>query len=110
MQEDRSFSSNPTSDGGPLALLDVSFKRFLTLSVIKVLYVLGLALIALMWLVVVIGAFANGVLAGIGAMVVGAFVALLYMIFFRVWLELIVVIFRIGENTTKLVEMQNAPR
>ncbi len=110
MQEDRPGPSDPTSDNGPLALLDIGFKRFLTLSVIKVLYILGLACIALSWVVVVIGAFTTGVLAGVGAMVLGAFVALLYMIFFRVWLELIVVIFRIGENTTKLVEMQSAQR
>lgn len=110
MQEDRPVSSNPANDSGPLALLDIGFNRFLTLSVIKVLYILGLALIALSWVAVVIGAFASGILAGIGAMVVGAFVALLYMIFFRVWLELIVVIFRIGENTSKLVEIQNAQR
>ncbi len=99
--------SDPGKDRGVLAMLDIGFKRFFTLSVIKVLYVLGLALIALSWVIVVIGAFlSGGFMAGIGAVIVGALAAVLYMIFFRVWLELIVVIFRIGENTTKLVEMK----
>lgn len=91
-------------DAGLSALFDLSFKRFITLGVIKVLYLLGIALIALMWLVAVIGGFTQGFLSGLGALIFGSIIALLYIIFFRVWLELIVVIFRIGENTSKMVE------
>lgn len=91
-------------DAGLGALFDLSFKRFITLSVIKVLYLLGLALIALGWLVAVVTGFMQGFLPGLGALVFVTIIALLYVIFFRVWLELIVVIFRIGENTSKMVE------
>jgi hypothetical protein len=97
------------NDGGIDALFDLSFQRFITLSVIKVLYLLGLALIALMWLIVVIGGFGQGFMAGLVALVVGSLAALLYVIFYRVWLELIVVLFRIGENTSKLVEAAGRP-
>jgi hypothetical protein len=96
------------SDGGIGAIFDFSFKRFITLSVMKVLFGLGLALIALSWLILVIGGFLQGILAGLLGLVVITIMAVVYVIFFRVWLELIVVIFRIGENTSILVEQKRS--
>jgi hypothetical protein len=90
-------------DAGIAALFDFSFNRFITLSVIKVVYLLGMVIIALMWLIAVISAFTQGALQGLGVLVVGTLFAILYLIFFRIWLELIVVIFRIGENTSRMV-------
>lgn len=96
----------PKDAAGVAALFDFGFKRFITLSVIKVLYIIGLALMVLMGLGYIgVGFAVGGVLGGIGALIVVPIFLLLNAIFFRVWLELIVVIFRIGENTTKLVEM-----
>lgn len=95
-----------TTDGGIGALLDLGFERFVTLSVIKVVYVLGMAVIGLVYVGVVIAAFTQGFLAAIGAIVVGGLYVLLNLIFLRMWLELIVVMFRIGENTSKLVELR----
>ncbi len=92
------------SDAGLGALLDLGFERFITLSVIKVVYILGMAVIGLVYLGMIIASFTQGVMAAIGAIIVGALVAVLYLIFFRIWLELIVVMFRIGENTSKLVQ------
>ena len=67
----------------------------------------GLVLIALEWFVLLIVAFTtSGALAGVGAIVIGSIAAFIAVIFLRVWLELIVVIFRIGENTSKLVEQR----
>lgn len=95
--EDASFS----------AMCDLNFNRFITLSVIKVLYVLGLILIGLGWLMMVATTFSQGgATAGIFGLIFFTVGALLYAIFLRVGLELIVVIFRIGENTSKLVEGQ----
>lgn len=96
-------------DGGIAALLDFGFKRFITLSVIKVLYLLGIAVICLALVIALISSFTVGAMAVIGVLIVGPIVALLYLIFFRIWLELIVVVFRIGENTSKLVEMRGGP-
>lgn len=93
-----------TGDAGLGALLDFGFNRFITLSVIKILYILGLLLLVLIWLVFVIGSFTQGALEGLVALVVGSVGALLYAIFWRIWLELIVVVFRIGENTTKIAQ------
>lgn len=92
-------------DAGISALFDLSFRRFVTLNVIKVLYLLGLVMIALFWLIGVGVAFSQGgAAAGFGMMITMSILALLQIVFYRVWLELIVVIFRIGENTSKLVE------
>lgn len=96
-------------DAGIGALFDLSFKRFVTLSVIKVLYALAIAVIALIWLLVVISGFTQGALQGLGMLVIGTLIAALYIIFYRVMLELVVVIFRIGENTSKLVERSTPP-
>jgi len=95
-------------DAGIRAIFDFSFRRFITLSVIKVLFVLGLALIALTWVVMLIGAFAQGgAVAGLLMLVLGTLMAGINIIFLRVWLELIV--FRIGENTTALVDHNRGP-
>jgi len=94
-------------DEGMGAIFDLSFKRFITLSVIKVLFVLGILMIALMWLIGVGGAFVQGgFLGGILGLIVVSVWAVIQVIFLRVGLELIVVIFRIGENTSKLVALQ----
>jgi hypothetical protein len=95
-------SHAPTGLG---ALLDFSFKHFITLSVIKVLYLLFIVLIAIGWLgMVIMGFVSGGILGGLGALIIGTVVVVIEVIAVRVWLELICVIFRIGENTTALVE------
>jgi hypothetical protein len=93
---------NGQNDAGLSALLDFSFKSFITLSVIKILYILGMVVIALAALVMLISGFSQGVGPGIVALILAPLVAIIYLIMFRIWLELIVVIFRIGENTSKM--------
>jgi hypothetical protein len=90
------------------ALFDMSFTRFLTVSVIKVIYILGILMLCIAWLMIVIAGFAQGFLAGIGAIIIGSIVWVIQLLFLRVWLELIVVIFRIGENTTAIAHTINA--
>jgi len=109
---------SPTSPNpGPAALLDFSFKHFITLSVVKVLYILLLALAGLSWIIVVIGSMIAGFNEGFGAGVLATFMSIIIMtlvvaiqvIVWRVMLELIVVIFRISENTSKLVGGDTSP-
>ena len=87
-------------------LFDFSFRRFITVDIIKVLYALILVLIALGWLLGVISAFGSGFLAGLVGLVLVTIAAIIQVIFARVWLEIIVVIFRIGENTSILAERE----
>lgn len=90
--------------GGVLGgLLDFSFSTFITLRVVKLLYILIIALLAIEWLVAVIAAFAAaGFGGGLGAMITMALAVVVQIIFARIGLELVVVMFRIGENTTRM--------
>jgi len=98
------------ADAGLIAgMMDFGFTRFITLGVIKVLYILGLVAVALAWLFGVGSGFANGgFTGGLAAIVMVTVGGAIYAIMLRVWLELIVVIFRIGENTSKMAEKPTA--
>ena len=102
--------SQTRPDGGLAALLDFGFTKFITLGVVKIIYLLGIGLIGLGFLAALISSFTMGIFAIIGVMIVGPIIALLYLMFFRIWLELVGVIFRIAENTTKMVELQGGSR
>lgn len=82
-------------------LFDLSMRTFITPSIVRVLFVLGVIVATLSSLFALV-AFA---LAGDGGIIVGLIVApllwILMVIWFRVAIELIVVFFRIEENTRK---------
>ena len=91
------------------SLFDVSFSSLITTRVIKILYILSMVLIGLTALVFVGAAFANSVLAGLFTLVVIApFVSLLYLVYVRVLLEIVIAIFRIMESNVELVALQRA--
>ena len=93
------------------SLFDLSFTEFVTTRIIKILYALSIIISGILAIAVIIGGFAaESGAAGIISLVVGPVVALLYLLMARVWLELVIVIFRIAENTGRLVEHQGAER
>lgn len=94
-----------STTGGFLKMLDFGFNRFITLQAIKFVYVLGLILLVLSWLVFSIGAMSQNFFPGLTLSLLGIIGVVIYAIMLRIWLELIAVIFRIGENTTRLVQM-----
>ncbi len=91
--------------GGIIGFLDFGFTKFVTLKAIKVLYALGLVLLVLGWLGFTLVTMFQNFFAGLGIFFVGAIAVVVYGLLFRIQLELIAVIFRIGENTSKLVQM-----
>ena len=91
------------------SLFDVSFKSLVTTRVIKVLYILSMVLIGLTALFFVGAAFNNSAAAGLFTLVVIApFISLLYLVYVRVLLEIVIAIFRIMETNVQLVELQRA--
>ena len=88
------------------SLFDFSFSEFITIKVIKVIYFLMIIISALFAIGLIITGFNESGGAGVFAMIISPIIFLLYVLFSRVWLEIIVVVFRIGENTTRLVEME----
>ena len=89
------------------SLFDVEFKSLITTKVIKVLYILSMIVIGLAALAFVGAAFANSVAGGlIVLLIVAPLVALLYLIYVRVLLEIVIAVFRIMETNTELVALQ----
>ncbi|MER3420155.1 MAG: hypothetical protein C4290_06350 [Chloroflexota bacterium] len=86
------------------ALFDLSFSEFITTRIIKVLYVLVLIGVGLVSLAI----FFSLAQSGAGGLIVGLIVApllfLLYVIVARVWMELVIVIFRIAEYTRQIAQ------
>lgn len=92
------------------ALFDFSFTTFVTSKVIRFLYALsmvGLGLAALLWIV---AAFSVSPAFGVLVLLVGApLFCLLGLIYARVLLEIIIVIFRISEHAAEIAAQGRRP-
>ncbi len=86
------------------ALFDFSFSSFITTKLIKILYILAIAAAAVAALGLIANGFTEGFVAGIGYTVVAVLMFLIYVITARVWLELVIVVFRISENVARIAE------
>ncbi|MGQ9589738.1 MAG: DUF4282 domain-containing protein [Planctomycetota bacterium] len=84
-------------------LFDLSFREFVTTRIVQILYVLGILAAALVALAMFVAGLARGG-AGILAIVLAPLYFVLSVICIRVWLELVIVIFRISENTEILAK------
>jgi uncharacterized membrane protein len=86
------------------SLFDISFTEFITTRIIKVLFVLaiigsGIAAVALL-----VSGIAGGGAGAFASIILSPLLFLLSVVLARIWLEVIIVLFRIAENTGKLVE------
>ena len=95
-----------TSPNTPLltALMDTSFTEFITLKLLKFIYILGLIGIVLSIGVTALAAFSQGFFYGIGGLIVGAIAIVLSALVLRVYMELIAVVFRIAKNTREIAD------
>ena len=89
-------------------LFDLSFTEFLTLKIIKVLYMVGIGIAALTGLVILIDAFKRQLAAGLLQAVCAVVATGLIIVVIRIVLELVITLFRIEENTRK--EIPAAPQ
>ena len=85
------------------SLFDLSFTSFVTSKIIKLLYVLSIVGVALASLFFIILAFGVSTTAGVLTLLVGApllfFISVIYS---RVLLEIVIVIFRISEHAAEI--------
>lgn len=88
---------------GLSALLDFSFTSFVTIKIIKFLYGLAILVAAVASLFLIVTAFSASVIAGILVLLIGAplYFVLIVMVA-RVWLEILIVIFRIEQHTAQI--------
>lgn len=85
------------------SLFDFSFSSFITSRVIKILYILFVLGAALGALGIIVGGFSASVGTGLFTLIIGGpLVFLIWVISARVGLEIILVVFRIGEDLDEL--------
>ena len=89
-------------------LFDLSFNEFITTKIITVLYVCAMVGAGVWGLTILFGGFASKSFGGILAGLVLAPIAFLVgTILARIWLETLIVLFRIAENTAKIAGKEN---
>lgn len=79
------------------ALMDTRFDNLITPSLIRFLYVVAMVVLALGALFTIIAGFADSAGTGVLLLILAPIGALIYLIVTRLWLELIVVAFKIRE-------------
>ncbi|QZY29026.1 DUF4282 domain-containing protein [Nocardioides coralli] len=88
----------PTSKGFFGALFDFTFEHFVTPMIVKVVYVLAVAGLALVLLVFLVTAFAQGPVEGLAVLVLGPVIGLLYLALIRMTLEFYLAVVRMSED------------
>ena len=81
-------------------LFDTSFSEFITPGIIKLLFILGIVGSGIAAIMLLLGSFKGGGLGIVVGLVVAPIAFVLYVIGARIWCELIMIMFRIAENTT----------
>ena len=91
------------------SLFDTSFSSLVTPRVIKFIYIISMVVIGLAALFWIGAAFSQSAAFGLLVLVIAApIVSLLYLIYTRVLLEVIIALFRIMEYNAELVTLQRA--
>lgn len=85
------------------SLFDFSFSSFITLRFIKIIYIIGMVVVGFLALGILFTIASRGGAGIVIGPILSAGFFLFYVIVFRLILEFIVVIFRIGENTSLMV-------
>ncbi len=86
-------------------VFDFSFSEFIVPKIIKIIFAIAIVLAAFGALMILIGGLAAGTVAsGLGGIIIAPIAFILYVLAARIWLELILVVFRIAENTSKMVQ------
>lgn len=86
------------------SLFDLSFSEFVTTKIIKFLFILAVIASGIGAIAVIAAGFTKSLALGILMIVLSPVVFIIYVIVARVYLEIVIVIFRIAENTGKLVK------
>jgi hypothetical protein len=79
-------------------IFDITFSTFITSKLISMLYIASIVVAALSTLSVVIGGFAADVTGGVIVLVLSPLIFLVQLVWFRVLLEIVVIIFKIAES------------
>ncbi len=90
------------------SLFDFSFTSFVFPKVISFVYAVFVVFAGLGYISGVVFGFNQSSMIGLGALVLGPLVLILYLIMIRAWMEIAIVMFRIYDNTDRMVEMRSS--
>lgn len=93
----------PSAMGFFRSLFDFSFSSLITTKIIKAVYVLVTVFVSLFAIIFLIAGLTRGGATAIAAIIIAPIGWLLYMVAARMSLELIIIIFRIGEDVRRFV-------
>jgi Domain of unknown function (DUF4282) len=97
------------SKGFLASLFDIHFNSFITRKLLTVIYVLAMIGIGLFFLIALVSALDSGGSRGLLVLIIGPILALLALVYVRVWLEFVAVIFSLYETTRRIeVELGKA--
>ena len=82
-------------------LFDLKFDKLITPRVISIIYVIAIILAGLVAIAMIVSGFAQSAGQGLVLLILSPLVFLLYVLAARIYLELVIVIFRIERNTPK---------
>lgn len=88
-------------------LFDFPFTEFITIKIVKVLYGIGILIAGVAAIGFIISAFESAAIWGILALLVSPIIFIIYTVLFRVWLEVVIVLFRISENVNDLAKSKS---
>lgn len=98
-------SSSMETKGFFAGLFDFSFTNFITLRFMKVIYAILVVVVCLAGALFFLGALlslANGEAQGVILLILSPLITLLYLVMARIWMEMIALFFRIGDNTSRM--------
>jgi hypothetical protein len=95
---------NPSGKPPFSAIFDFSFTEFISIDLIRVLYVFAYIVAALTMVGVILAGFSNGFGWGLGSIIIAPVIFFTIIFIARIFLEILVVLFRIAENTKATAE------
>ncbi|MDY6827512.1 MAG: DUF4282 domain-containing protein [Bacillota bacterium] len=93
------------------SLFDFSFTEFITPKIISILFIIGVVGSGIAAVGFIVSGFATSIVMGILFLILSPFVFLLMVIAFRVYMEIIIILFKIYENLKTISESkENTPQ
>lgn len=96
---------NNSSEHPPFsAIFDFSFKEFISIDLIRVLYIFAFVVAGLAMVGTILAGFANSFWWGLGSIIIAPIVFFIIVFVARISLETMIVLFRIAENTRETAD------
>jgi hypothetical protein len=99
---------NPSGKPPFSAIFDFSFTEFISIDLIRVLYVFAFIVAGLAMVGTIFAGFANSIWWGLGSIIMAPVVFFIIIFIARIGLEILVVLFRIAENTRETADNTKA--